>query len=387
MSQVIDNIYIERKSVKWLTDQIKNELLFVDNSFQRHYVWTVKNQMRLIETILVGYAIPEIYIWERETDSLTGSTKLSIVDGQQRLGAIADFINDKFALKVSAIDNKSASFAGKKFSDLSEDERNTIWRYPFSVRFIRYNVERDDIVKMFLRLNSTSASLNPQELRNAEFGGEFIRLANDIADNDFWGRNESFNVYDLRRMLDIEFISSILIFFRLGIEEETTQSALNKAYDTFNEKYDEAEQDKNLFLQLLEMADQVINGKEEVKKFLKKKVHLYTLITALYYFYKKYGKLTEENVRNYYIFISAYNEDKSYQYLIIPKSISHITDSLITLNFITKYSMLVGEYKKLSNEGTQKKTNRLRRMEIVRSIMEGYDHLSAEKLLDKSPLV
>lgn len=351
---VTDNINIERKTVKWITDQMKDELLFVDNSFQRQYVWIHKNQVRLIETILLGYVIPEIYLWERETDSKSGNTKLSIIDGQQRLGSVFDFINDKFALKSSYLDFKGNSYANKTFSELSETERNFIWKYPISVRFIREIVKREDIVSMFLRLNSTSTSLNPQELRNAEFNGLFLQLAGELAQLDIWNKYPLFTGYDYRRMKDIEFISSLLIFIRLGIEEETTQTSINKVYDTFNDDYPEYEEDKELFILLIQLIEGFFEDNDSVKRFLSKKVHFYTLFNIAYFSLRTTGILTNEHKANYLAFID------NYENLEARKE-----------NLPATYYALILEYYSLSQEGTQRKSNRIRRFEIVKNILLG----------------
>ena len=82
--EIIDMIKNDSKDSKWIVDQYREELLYVDDSFQRRYVWHEKHKIKLIETILLGYAIPEIYVWDVTTDPDTGDTKRSIVDGQQR---------------------------------------------------------------------------------------------------------------------------------------------------------------------------------------------------------------------------------------------------------------------------------------------------------------
>lgn len=84
----------------------------------------------------------------------------------------------------------------------------------------------DEIAKLFLRLNRTNTTLNPQELRNAEFNGEFLRLAEEIAQNEFWDNYKIFTQSDIRRMQDIQFISTLLIFLRMGIEQDNTQNQL-----------------------------------------------------------------------------------------------------------------------------------------------------------------
>ncbi|EHK0928943.1 DUF262 domain-containing protein, partial [Escherichia coli] len=96
--RAIDLIKVESKDIKWLTDNLKSGVITVDNSYQRKYIWQQKDQVALIETILIGYPIPEIYLWANNTDPDTGDTKYSIVDGQQRLTTIQRYLNDEFKL-------------------------------------------------------------------------------------------------------------------------------------------------------------------------------------------------------------------------------------------------------------------------------------------------
>jgi len=117
--RVSDMIKNENQTIKWVKDEYEKGNLFVDDSFQRRYVWLQKHQISLIETILMGYVIPEIYIWEVGTNPETGDTKYSIVDGQQRIGAIVKYVNGDFSLNKAYLSNQDANYAGKKFKDLS----------------------------------------------------------------------------------------------------------------------------------------------------------------------------------------------------------------------------------------------------------------------------
>lgn len=351
--QLIEKIIFERKPIKWLYDQLKAELLYVDNSFQRRYVWTHSNQVQLIESIIIGYPIPEIYVWERDTDPQSGETKHSIIDGQQRLGAIFDFINDKYRLQTSAVDNKEADYRGKLFSELTDDQRSNFWKYPFAVRMVKNTLSREEIVEMFLRLNKTNTTLNPQELRNAEFEGLFIKLSQELSDNDFWRRFGLFNQYDIRRMLDIQFASSMLIFFRFGFDEEITQASINRAYDTFNETYADYDQDKELFYFLLKLATELFDKYPESLKLFQKKVHLYTLFTVLYFYSRKYGNLPQKSIDLYGQFAINYDNKDQLQQIFGDENLK-----------------LIEEYKQLALEGTGKKANRQRRFEIIRTLTE-----------------
>ncbi len=349
----IDFITPETKNVKWIVDNLNHGLLFVDNSFQRNYVWLLKHQIRLIETILIGFPIPEIYIWSFDTDPDTGETKYSIVDGQQRFGAVKDFINGKFRLVTKFLEFKKANYANKNFRQLEREERNLIWKYPFTIRIIKENVKKTDIVKMFLRLNSTNMTLNPQELRKAEFGGLFLRLADEIADNTFWEKYNVFSRSQIRRMTDIQFMSSILMFFRLGIEEETTQRNINRVYDLYNKKYEEYDEDKKMFLKTIKGLRKFINSCEtEAVYFLRKQTHLYTLIVTIYYIYKKQKTISLKHIKNFKILTAIY-----------------YSDTFRGSQYTAEQKRLYREYKKLSLEGTQRKANRMRRSEVMRLLL------------------
>ncbi|NRS90428.1 uncharacterized protein with ParB-like and HNH nuclease domain [Flavobacterium sp. 7E] len=355
MATINDQINIEPQKVKWVIDLMNASLLTVDNSFQRNYVWLEKHQIKLIETILLGFPIPEIYLWQKDTDSKSGNMKFSIIDGQQRLGAILNFINDEFSLQAIAIDEKNLkmNFVGKKFSELSDDERSAIWKFKLSLRIVGEEIERNDVVNMFLRLNSTNMSLNPQELRNAEFEGLFIKAAAEIAENQFWKKHTIFSIQDLRRMNDIQLISSILLFFRMGIGEDTTQANFNKVYDLYNEEYSEKDEDQKLFYSIISEIERIINNEKDVERFIRKKTHLYTLFLLVYYFIRKQGGIKDKQISSFKNFVLAYN-DANYAQQIFDKNTQED----------------IQEYKKLSSTGTQGKTNRMRRNDILKKILE-----------------
>jgi hypothetical protein len=348
MTNPIKYIDVESRPVKWLVDGLKTENIIVDNSFQRRYVWMPKDRISLIETILLGYPIPEVYLWQNETNPETGDTIFSIVDGQQRLGAVHTFINDDFKLSKSGLEFKDKSYAGKKFSELTPDQKSIIWKYPFSIRFIEESLSKEKIVELFLRLNRTNVTLNPQELRNAEFSGLFIKLAEDISKEEFWSKYEIFNAADYRRMIDIQFISTLLLFIRSGIEEETTQSAINRAYDQYNESYPESDNDKEVLLSTLDKLKTVLEGRENLSDIIKRKTHFYTLFVYAYYLKNK--SFTSE--------LTAVGEKLNIWYENYLKDTS-FSD--------TQFNTLLEEYKILSQEGVQKRVNRQRRFEIIKT--------------------
>ena len=144
-----------------------------------------------------------------------GKLFINIVDGQQRIGALFQFIKGEFELKEKYLDKKSEAYCGKHFSELDTGLKKLIWRYPFSIRFIYNNVTKDEIKEMFLRLNSNNMTLNPQELRNAEFDRIIFKAFSEMSENKFWDKYGIFTPLQRRRMQDIEFIKyNPLIFER-----------------------------------------------------------------------------------------------------------------------------------------------------------------------------
>lgn len=348
MTNPINHIDVESRPVKWLVDGLRDQNIVIDNSFQRRYVWVQKDRVSLIETILLGYPIPEIYLWQNATDPDTGNTVYSVVDGQQRLTTVQSFINDDFKLLRSALDNNTADYAGLTFSGLSPEQKSAIWKYPFSIRFIKDFVQHSSIVDLFLRLNRTNTTLNPQELRNAEFSGKFIELSAEISENGFWESRKIFSKSDVRRMLDVQFVSTLLLFIRSGIEEETTQAALNRIYDQYNESYPEADSDRDVLVNTLKVVDQLIGNEEYVSQIVRKKTHFYTLFVYGYYLLQNMvdSAALGESRTKLNAWYEKYENDKKFG--------------------DPERDRLLSEYKILSQEGVQKKANRQRRFEIIK---------------------
>ena len=58
-------------------------------TFQRHHVWDMKKSSKLIESLLIGLPIPQIFLYEK-------GGRYSVIDGQQRLFTIYYFIKNRF---------------------------------------------------------------------------------------------------------------------------------------------------------------------------------------------------------------------------------------------------------------------------------------------------
>ena len=85
-----------RKSIRDITSMFSEGSLVVDETYQRRSVWSEKDTIRLVETILLNLIIPVLFFWKAETDPETGASITHIVDGQQRIKAICSYVNNEF---------------------------------------------------------------------------------------------------------------------------------------------------------------------------------------------------------------------------------------------------------------------------------------------------
>ena len=121
-----------KKTIKQIKDDFEAGKLIIDSSYQRRSVWTVQDNIRLIETILIGYIIPEVFLWPASVDPETGDTVTHIVDGQQRINAIIDFIEGKYKLsKKYLLDESIVERCGDKFFTENPNAVFEIWDFGY----------------------------------------------------------------------------------------------------------------------------------------------------------------------------------------------------------------------------------------------------------------
>ena len=115
----------------------------------------MKDQIEFIETILLGYPCPEIFIAEGKRDLEKNIKYIHVIDGQQRLTTIKRFINNEFSVKE------------KFYKELSDEEKTKFLDYEIGTVTLKLNPEQDisEIEEIFRRLNKNKHTLNETEKR------------------------------------------------------------------------------------------------------------------------------------------------------------------------------------------------------------------------------
>lgn len=180
--------------------------------FQRNEVWTKSAQIMLIDTILRGIPIPKIYIKSIVKDEKTYRV---VIDGQQRLTAILKFLHDELPLHKPY----SGPYEGKVFSELPQAAHDNFIRYKVDINEI-FNPTDAEIRDLYSRVNKYTVQLNKQELRKADFPGDYIKLAEELSENNFFNEAKIFTVKQRRRMLDVEFIEEIMTIILDGVQDK-----------------------------------------------------------------------------------------------------------------------------------------------------------------------
>lgn len=201
------------RNIAWFNQVRDNNELEVKPPFQRNPVWVNRQKSYLIDTILNKYPIPEIYM--QETVDENGKAKYIIVDGQQRIRSVLDFISGLFSID----ETDSPQFEGAYFKDLTAIQKREFYQYNFVVRILP-NISDKELRAIFQRLNKNVVALNKQELRQATYSGPFIKVMNQISDKEAFSKIGLFTPNDIRRMLDVEFVSELTIALLNGIQNK-----------------------------------------------------------------------------------------------------------------------------------------------------------------------
>ncbi|MGD2086649.1 MAG: DUF262 domain-containing protein [Candidatus Aminicenantes bacterium] len=190
-----------------LVKRIDNHTIEIPG-FQRNYVWTLTQASRFIESLLLGLPVPGIFLSKE-----TGSSKLKVIDGQQRLKTLQFFYQGIFEGKEFLLKGVQNQFAGKKYNNLETEERERLGDSIIHATIVKQDEPTDDessIYHVFERLNTGGTLLKPQEIRACIYEGPFNDLLSELNDNSEWR-----NIYGKvnNRKKDQEFILRFFSFY------------------------------------------------------------------------------------------------------------------------------------------------------------------------------
>jgi Protein of unknown function DUF262 len=201
--------------------------------FQRNSVWPRRAKSYFLDSLLRDRPVP-IFIVEYKVSAQTGQTRYSIIDGQQRLRAILEYLDDRFRLTGLS----GAAWDGSFFSDLEPEDQSRLYEYPLLFQVLE-GYTSDEIRDIFIRLNRYVVRLAPQELRHARTPGAFSRFVEDLGALEYWQAHRIFSANQIARMRPVEFAAELVILIVEGPQDKKT--AVDLYYDFFADEFPERE--------------------------------------------------------------------------------------------------------------------------------------------------
>ncbi|MCH8089327.1 MAG: DUF262 domain-containing protein [Chloroflexi bacterium] len=229
--------------------------------FQRNFVWDINRSSKLIESLIMGLPVPQLFLYEE------GRNRFLVIDGQQRLMSVYYFIKQRFPRKGKSVHLRHVFDIEGKIPDeiLQDDEyftpfklhlperlprrRNkfqglvyaTLGEYKsqFDLRPIRMVIvkqnapEGDDsaVFEIFNRLNTGGMNLRPQEIRTSLYHSEFYEMVNNVNTLGEWRRFLGRPDPDVH-MKDVEIL---LRGFAMLIEGDKYNPSMVKFLNVFSE--------------------------------------------------------------------------------------------------------------------------------------------------------
>lgn len=263
--------------------------LELNPKFQRGTVWPPAARTYLIDSLLRGYPIPKLLL-RTTVDRDSRRTMRDVVDGQQRLRTIIDFAAGKITLGP-----KASEFEGQKYGDLEDEVKDAFLAYKLTCEQL-INASDDDVLEVFLRINSYAVPVNEAELRNAKYENDFSDLVKSIvkASKPVWDLGVLSN-RDRVRMLDQSLIAEVIAFAHIGVTDGG-EARISKIYEELKAVQADDLPDRDLILDAL--RDAVAAAIDLKNEPIVQRPHFLMLVAAILYSYGSLppGRLDLSNV-------------------------------------------------------------------------------------------
>lgn len=235
---------IEQRSKEIITDNYSMSVgelismyqdgdLDIHPEFQRFYRWTNSQKSRLIESFLLNFPVPPIFVYQRP-DGVW-----DIVDGLQRVSTVLQFagvykdengeLMEPLVLEATKL---LPSLDKKRYQDdehpenaFEDAERRFLKKARLGVIILKKESDSTGQYEVFQRLNTGGTSLSPQEVRNCLMvmtNREIYRSLSDLADYDHFKNTLALNDKSLEERMDMELVTRFICLRHENVERFKT---------------------------------------------------------------------------------------------------------------------------------------------------------------------
>ena len=227
-------------TIDLVLNRIRYKEIELSPDFQRDSnIWNHKAKSRLIESMLIRIPLPAFYI------DATDEDKWKVIDGQQRLMTIKDFVlgrddssdpdqKDKDIFKLSNLEFLT-QLNGKSYDEIPRNYQRRIGETQITMYLIEKGTPEKLKFNIFKRINTGGLPLSPQEIRHAINQGTSTKLLKKLAKTEEFKKATANSVRDERmaaRETVLRFLAfKITPFSKYGATDDTPDGATD--LDTF----------------------------------------------------------------------------------------------------------------------------------------------------------
>lgn len=240
----MDRVDYQPLIIQDLINWKKHDELNLSPWYQRRSVWTTPQKSYLLNTLFEQKPMPTLY-FRHAVDLDEDKSIREVVDGQQRITSIYEYIDNIFSARHPEYTKKVF------YKDLSSQAKKTFRETKISGGWL-LGADDSDVIEVFARINSVAKTLNAQESRNAKFGGEFKQycLREAASRVAIWRQLNVFSANDIARMKEVEYVSDIVYNLLNGLSDFSAVR-LNSIYaeneDVFSERVKVARRVEKIF--------------------------------------------------------------------------------------------------------------------------------------------
>lgn len=241
-----------------LADKFKRKELTINRQYQRSGgIWPPSAQTYFVDTILEGYPFPKLYFYQI-FNKQRNKPIMEVVDGQQRLLTIIDFLDGKIRLTKN-----SNTYYGKMFSDLSDEDSESFLMYRVPVDVI-LAAQRPELLEMFRRMNAYTAPLNNAEKRHSTYQGKFKWFAVELSDK-LGPIFEEFGILTTKQILrmgDADMIAELVLILEKGLISRS-ETEIKRLYGRYDDDFANEEIYSSSIIEFFEI---LVNDFSELRK-------------------------------------------------------------------------------------------------------------------------
>lgn len=266
------SVYTPTDFLQWR----ESNTLEITPKFQRRGVWKAAARSYFVDTLLRSMPVPPIYLRVVQSEDHKRVVR-EVVDGQQRVSAVMDFIDSKYRLS-KALDT---TWAGKTFEDLTAEEQQRITTFSFSAE-VFHGISDLEVLEIFARLNTYSVPLNAQELRNGKYFGHFKQCAYGLGHEhlEFWRQHRVFTERNIARMLEVEFVSEAMVAQIDGMQDK--KKSIDNFYALNDEQFPNRQQIERRFRDAADTITESMSDQLREAEFRRPPL-LYTLFCVVHH--------------------------------------------------------------------------------------------------------